>query len=85
MKYNDVEKFISSNPEFKSRADQYRAMSLYFGIEAETIKEMMSFNRYLRDIWPIDETGEAIEKTYHHTKPLREMENRLFALRNITS
>lgn len=85
MRYQDVENFIVNNPEFKSRADQYRAMSLYFGVEAETIKEMMSFSRYLREIWPIDETGEKLEKTYHKSPAIHSFENRLFNLRQITS
>ena len=83
MKYEEVEKFIQSNPEFKSRKDQYRAMSLYFGIEDETIKEMMSFNRYLRSIWPVDEIGLAKEKTYHKSPDIHNYENRLFKLSTI--
>ena len=75
MKYEDVKKFIDNNPEFKSRADQYRAMSLYFGIEDETIKEMMSFNRYLRTIWPIDSVGETLEKTFHKPQYLFGQDN----------
>ena len=75
MKFQDVKNFIDNNSEFKSRADQYRAMSLYFGVEDETIKEMMSFNRYLRDIWPIDSVGIAKEAEHHKSPVLWGMEN----------
>ena len=77
MKYLDVEKFISNHPRFKSRADQYLAMSEYFGIEPETIKEMMSFSRYLREIWPIDEIGEEKARDWRPSGSFKKEECRL--------
>lgn len=83
MQYEQVKQFIESHPEFTGRKSRYGAMALYFGQEAEVIKEMMSFDRYLRTIWPIDEVGEEKEKTYHKPDYLHSFDNQLFHMPRI--
>lgn len=87
MQYEQVKGFIESHPEFTGRKSRYGAMALYFNQDPEVIKEMMSFDRYLRTIWPIDEIGEEKEKLYHKSDAIHTFENetnQLFKPRPIT-
>lgn len=74
MKYEDCKLFCEQGG-YTSRASRYKIMEDYFGISAGTIKEIMSFDRYLRDIFPIDEVGIEKEAQYHHSKSLWDFEN----------
>lgn len=73
MKFLTVKQFCEDKG-YKSRADRYRALSDYFGVEGETIKDIISFDRYLRQIYEVDEVGIEKEKEWHTTRPLMEWE-----------
>jgi len=74
MKYQEVKVYCEENG-FNHRKDQYVIMEKFFGISAGTIKDMMSFHRYLREILPVDEVGLAKEAEWHHTPATREAES----------
>jgi hypothetical protein len=66
MKYEDAKSFCEEKG-YTSRASRYEIMEEYFGVSAGTIKDIMSFDRYLRDILPVDEVGIEKEKSWHNT------------------
>ena len=75
MKFETVKNFIEAHPEFTGRKDRYLAEALYFGMESETMKEIQSFDRYLRDIWEKDSVGEKLEKEWHKPDYIHNTEN----------
>lgn len=74
MKFETAKEFCEDNG-FTSRASRYEIMSQYFGVPAGTIKEIMSFDRYLRDIFPVDAVGIEKEAEYHKSGALFAFEN----------
>lgn len=78
MKFEDCKQFCELKG-YTSRASRYTIMEDYFGVSAGTIKEIMSFDRYLRDIFPVDEVGAKKESEYHKSPALFELENRTTA------
>lgn len=74
MRYNEVENYCTENG-YTSRASRYEIMSNYFGIGAGTIKDIISFDRYLRDILEVDQIGIQKEAEYHKSPALFAFEN----------
>lgn len=75
MRFEDVKNYCEEN-NFTSRASRYEIMEKYFGIGAGTIKDVLSFDRYLRYILDVDEVGLKKESEYHKSPYLFEIENR---------
>ena len=64
MKFITVEEFCKDNG-YTSRKMRYEIMSKYFGISEGTLKDIISFDRYLRDIIEVDAKGIELERAYH--------------------
>ena len=63
MKFIDAESYVKEKG-YHSRKDRYKILEEYFGIYAGTIKDIISFDRYLRDIIEVDEVGLQKEKEW---------------------
>lgn len=84
MKYETAKEFCELK-NYNHRRYRYKAMEDYFGISAATIKDIISFDRYLRDILDVDDVGLEKEAEWHKSDALHSFENgQLFKLRNIT-
>ena len=59
---------------YNHRKQRYEAMEKYFGIGAGTIKDIISFDRYLRDILEVDEVGQAKEKEWQKSPAIHNFE-----------
>lgn len=70
MKLETVKKFVEDKG-YTKRAERYKIEADYFGIPEDILKDLMSFDRYLRTIFPEDEVGAKLEAEYH--KPISQI------------
>lgn len=83
MNYQKVKEFCEDNG-FTSRKQRYEIMEKMFGVSAETCKKMMSVDRQLRDVFPVDEVGIKKAKEWEKSEQIHKFESdRLFNLRPI--
>jgi hypothetical protein len=74
MKYQEVKDYCE-DCQAQYRKDRYRIMENYFGISAGTIKDIISFDRYLRDILQVDPVGMKLESEWHKKDYQHNFEN----------
>lgn len=79
MNYEKVKDFCEQH-NYTSRKDMYKIMEHYFGVGAGTCKEIISFDRQLRNVLPVDEVGIKKAKEYETPDYMRSWENELNSL-----
>lgn len=80
MEINTVKKYCEEC-QAQYRKDRYKIMENYFDIPGETIKDIISFDRYLRDILQVDPVGLKKEKEWKRSPSLSQAEttwNKMF-------
>lgn len=66
MNYEKLKEFVEDNG-FTSRKQRYEIYEKLYGVSAETCKKIISTDRTLRDIFPVDKRGIELEKEWHAT------------------
>jgi len=76
MKYETCKNFCDLKG-YNHRKMRYEAMADYFSLDPETIRDIISFDRYLRDLLKIDEIGEEKARDWRPSGSFKKEECRL--------
>ncbi len=74
MAVEEIRQIKDKHPHF-TRADRFKILENFFGIEEETARSADRYLRAIREVFEKDKVGAELEKEWHNTPATREAQS----------